>query len=303
MQQIEIFRAVMLAGSINQAAQQLALSQPSLSRTLRRIEDLVGFTLFDRTGNKLTPTLEARALLSSVEHVRNQLEGLHDAIDRIRTRGRGLFRFGASPSLARNLVPAALVGFRKRFPESLIHVDTLSLSDVVDYLALGRGECFLSIVPIEHKAIELRPLWPGRLVCLLPAGHRLAKRQRIEVSALEGEALILGDAETHYGTMVREVLQSGGCIPTVSMIVRVAETAIGMVAHNLGSAILDEFTAMGAASARVTVRPLDVLPSLQIYLIRSKGQASSRYVQTLEEGLLVALRELKAARPAADPSG
>src|SRR4051794_28257236 len=63
LRQIEVFRAVMISGSINGASQMLRVSQPSLSRVVRRTEDVLGFNLFERIRGRLVPTKEAGSLL------------------------------------------------------------------------------------------------------------------------------------------------------------------------------------------------------------------------------------------------
>ena len=285
-QQIETFRSVMLAGSVNAAARELGVSQPSLTRLVKRMEDLIGFRLFDLVKNRLIPTAEARILMQHVEYIGEQLDDLESAILRIGNEGRGLFRFGSSPSLGRALVPEALTRFRRRFPETPIHFDTIQLQAVVDYLVLGRGECFLSIVPVIHASLETRALWPARLVCLLPADHSLAARPNLRASDLRGEPLILSDPERWYGQQVQENLCAHGLDAEPSIILRVAENAIGLTARKLGISIVDEFSAMDAAGDLLVVRPLDVPAFFSLHIHTSRDAARSRYVHEFERAQL-----------------
>jgi DNA-binding transcriptional LysR family regulator len=287
---MEAFRAIMLAGSITAAARAQGLSQPSLTRTLRRIEDIVGFGLFERLGNRLAPTPEAQALLAKVQHLRGQLDTLDEAIGQIRLRGHGPFRLAASPAVARQLVPAALAGVRRHFPDAPLHLDTLPLSRVVDYLALGQGECFVTLEPISHPAVECRPIWPGYLVCVLPAGHALARRASLRPDDLTSHPLILCEPGTAYGEMQRQVLHEAGVDPVAGVIVRVAETAIGFAASGMGAAVLDEFTALDAASDKVVVRPLDSGPRFNLHLNRNTGVARSRHLRAFEDELMALLK-------------
>ncbi|UFN50516.1 LysR family transcriptional regulator [Roseomonas sp. OT10] len=289
-QQMETFRAVMHAGSVHGAARQLGTSQPSLTRILRRMEDLAGFALFQTVKGRLIPTGEARALLQGVEHVHHQLDALEEMMQRIARHGDGPFRFGASPSLGRAVVPAALVGFRRLFPEAELRFDTVALPNVVDYLALGRGECFLTIHPIAHPAIECRAIWPCGLCCLLPAGHRLAGRERIDPAEIAAEELILGEPETPHGEIVRDVFRGIGRTPNIRIVIRVTEAAIGLVAHGHGIAILDEFTALDAASERVVVRPLNAGTRMHACISRGQDLLRSRYAEVLEAEVLGVLR-------------
>lgn len=299
--QIDVFRAVMITGSLSSAAQQLNISQPSLGRSVKRTEDLVGFALFDRVRGRLLPTAEARSLFRSVQHIQEQLDGLGEVILRIANEGPGRFQLGASPSLARRLVPAALARFRMQFPGVPIHFDTVTLPNVVDYLALGRGDCFLSIAPIIHPMIESRAIWPGRLVCLLPPDHTLSAQPVIAVADLVGLPLIVFDPDTPHGRMVDDAFAEIGEKPTVSIVAKVAWTAIGLTAEGLGIAILDEFTAMEASRDRLTVRPMDLPPAFNVHLNRNKQAATSRFTEAFETAMLDLLSSREATSGASPP--
>ena len=288
--QIEVFRAVMIAGSLSGAAQQLNVSQPSLTRLVRRIEDQVGFPLFDRVKGRLLPTAEARMVFARIRHIQEQLDGLDEAIGQIARGDSGLFRLGASPSLAQRLAPQALARFRARFPAVPLHFDVLTLGQIVDYLALGRGECVLTMAPMGHPAIESRPLWPGRLACIMPAAHLLADRAAISPMDLLDQPLIVCEPDTPHGRLVHDLFAEIGAAPRVSVTSRFAETAIGLTEAELGIAVVDEFTAMGAASPHLAVRPLDTPPRFHIHLNRKGDAVHSRFAAAFEAELLALLR-------------
>jgi DNA-binding transcriptional LysR family regulator len=302
-QQIETFRAVMLTGSITAAAKELGVSQPSLTRLVKRTEDLVGFRLFEVVRNRLIPTAEARELMRHAEYIEEQLDGLDLAISRLRDAGTGLFRFGGSPSMGRALVPQTLARFRRQFPQAVLQYDTIQLQSVVDYLVLRRGECFLSVIPVSHAALERRALCPARLVALLPADHALAARETLNPVDLAGESLILSDPTRWYGQVVLQRLADAGLAAEPSVIVRVAESVIGLVRHGLGLGIIDEFSAMDAADAQLVLRPLDLPPFSALHLHRSRDAPRSRYIDAFEALLQTILEEGTAQRisPAPNP--
>lgn len=285
-QQIEAFRAVMLAGSVNAAARQLEISQPSLTRLIKRTEDLVGFRLFELIKNRLIPTAEARVLMQHAEYIGEQLDDLESAISRVRENGRGLFRLGSSASLGRGLVPEGLTRFRRRYPAAPIHFDTIQLQTAIDYLVLGRGELFLSIVPVIHSSLETRALWPARLVCLLPANHPLAAKSKVQATELEHEPLILSDPARWYGQQVQQTLAKCGLDAKPDIIVRVADNAIGLAARGLGIGIVDEFSVMDLHSDRVVVRSIEASPFAHLHIHTNRDAARSRYVQEFEEVVL-----------------
>ena len=78
--QLEVFRAVMLTGSISAAAHQLGIAQPTVTNTVRRLEDVLGALLFDRSGARLRPTALARQVfkvvnpsLAGFDHLTDQI--------------------------------------------------------------------------------------------------------------------------------------------------------------------------------------------------------------------------------------
>lgn len=286
-QQIETFRAVMQTGSISAAARQLGVSQPSLTRLLKRSADIVGLPLFDLVKNRVVPTAEARELIRYIEYLDERFEGLDGAIARLRGQGTGLFRFGGSPSLGRALIPEGLARFRRGFPDVRLHFDTIQLQSVVDYLVLGRGECFLSIVPVVHAALEIRTMCPARLVCVMPSDHSLAGEAVLRAADLAGEALILTDPSRWYGQRVIELIGEAGLDARPNTIVRVAESAIGLVRCGLGVAIIDEFSAMHV-DAGLAVRLLDIRPFSSLMLHRNGDAPRSRYVEAFKDELIAA---------------
>lgn len=283
--QIEVFRAVMITGSLTAASRELRVAQPSLSRLIRRVEDIAGFPLFLRSKGRLLPTPEARRLFASVEHIQAQIDGLAGVIGQIANGGSGLFRVGASPSLARRLIPDALAELRGTYADLRLQLDVVPLAGIVDYLALGMGECFVSMTPILNPAVSCVAVGLGRLAALLPRSHPLASRASLSASDLAGHPLVMCEAGSPHDLLVQALFAEIGAVPTSSTTVRFAELAIGMVAAGLGLAVVDEFTAMGAECDEVAVRPVRSETRLEVHLSRGRAQPASRFAASFETAL------------------
>ena len=78
LRQIEVFRAVMMAGSVTAAARTLRISQPAVSRLLRYTEDRLAAPLFSRVKGRIYPTAQARVLYEEVEKVYKGLDSVQD---------------------------------------------------------------------------------------------------------------------------------------------------------------------------------------------------------------------------------
>src|SRR4028119_559790 len=97
---IEIFHAVYVNGSVSAAARVLNISQPSVSKTLRHAESLLGFPLFHRTKGRLIPTEDAHSLFSEVSEIQDRVFALREAGRNLKRGAGSILRLSALPSLA-----------------------------------------------------------------------------------------------------------------------------------------------------------------------------------------------------------
>jgi DNA-binding transcriptional LysR family regulator len=286
LRQIEVFRAVMISGSINGASQMLGVSQPSLSRVVKRTEDVLGFQLFERVKGRLVPTKEAGVLLAMVRRVYQQIDELGDAVERLTEGETGLFRFGTTGSPGRCLVPAAIAGLHRDLPKLAFHVDVLLIDQIIDYLLFQRGECVVSIFPVRHPLVQSTALGHGGLVALIPPDHRFAGRQQISADDLAKEFLISFEPETPHGAIVADWFRAAKLAPPIGVQIRHIETAIGLVANCVGIAIVDEFAAADAATLPFSVVRIKASPRIHIYLSWRREMVRSHFFKRFEGALI-----------------
>jgi DNA-binding transcriptional LysR family regulator len=269
LKQIEYFRAVMETGSVSGAAALLCVSQPNVSRMLKYTETRLGLTLFERLKGRLHPTPEALALFRETQPLHAQLEHLQDAVRRIRNGETGRFIIGASPSLGRCVVPEVLSTLRAEFPALAVKLDILPVSQVIEYVAFGQGECACTIFPVEHPQIETETFASGSLMCAVPIGHRFANRMQLSAQEIAQEPLIGFEPNTPHGKIVQAYFAQAGLTPEFRSIVRFAESACALAEHGGGLALVDEFTMAGNAFPQLVALRLEVRNPFQIYLHRS----------------------------------
>ena len=263
--QIEVFRALMVAKTVTGAAEIMHISQPALSRMVKRMEDRVGFRLFDRVKGRLVPTPEADKLFADVEIIQKKVDDLNFTIHRLATGEDELFRFGGSPSLGNSIVPRALRQLRDSYPRLVVHVDIVAWNELLDYLLLRKGEFVLTVFPIEHPMVKNEKIGVGRMICAFGRDHRLADRERISAADLADEEIIGFVPESAHGRMIETIQRNAGVSFRFTTIVRFAETALFLAEQGLGVALIDEFTAMGAHRSIGVTRPLADDAHLTLY--------------------------------------
>jgi DNA-binding transcriptional LysR family regulator len=257
LRQIEVIRAIMVTGTVGGAARLLNVSSPGVSRVMKHAETSVGVKLFSRRGGRYSPTPQANAIFSQINGVYDKVEDLQFVISRIKRGANTELKIGSVPSIANVMVPRAIADLRKALPNLLIEVDILKIEDAIDYLLLGKGELVALSCKLDHALLSIEPLARGRLKCIVPEGHPLARRARVTADEIVKYPLIGVDPNDPYGRIMAGLFASHDLHYEVTIRARFGSTVCALVSHGLGIAIVDEFTL--AADQWPRLRALDIV--------------------------------------------
>lgn len=274
LRQIEVFRAVMLTGSITDAAQLLHVSQPGISRLVRHIENRLGVPLFERRKGKLLPTPEARALHTEIEKVYRGVKAIQDYAYDLKSGADAVLRVLSSPNTSLELVPHALSRISELYPKARLTLDTVPVAEMVRMLLAEQADIGISALHIDHPTLELRRVGTWRLVCVLPKGHPLARRDELSIRDILGHRLVSFDRETAQGRVIDGWFQEQRLERKVSVEVRSGRMACALVASGAGIAVVDDLTAR-AHAATLLSRPVPESPVFDIYAVRNRNSPES----------------------------
>ncbi|MGH6761032.1 MAG: LysR family transcriptional regulator [Phyllobacterium sp.] len=296
LRQIEVFHAVVIARSITGAAKALKVSQPSLSRTIRRMEDLLGVELFAREKGGLIPTSEALKIFDEVDNIIRQISGLGAQINRI-TRGEGsVFRVGATASVARALAPQALKTLSLGVPSLELFFDVLSVDQMEHYLVSGEGECLITIANISHALISTELIGKAALMAVVPRSHPLAAREKLTVHDLANVDFISFPQGGAHHLVVDRFLKKAGVSVNIKAVVRFSDTAIALANQDMGVALVDELTAMGPIGNDVVIKHIEKSPYFDVSVFWNHKHPRSRNLGKLVDILRTHLRQLDEER-------
>ena len=130
--QIEIFYEVYKRNSVSIAAKKLDISQPSVSKTLKTIENNIGYKLFTRKGKKFEPTQEADALHEHASLVTNQIKNFNYIVKTYKSRSADFINIGTTPSLANTIVPKLIKKYKESHPETKFNLINLNSIDLIE---------------------------------------------------------------------------------------------------------------------------------------------------------------------------
>lgn len=277
LRQIEVIRAIMVTGTVGGAARLLNVSSPGISRVMKHAEMSVGVKLFNRKGGRYSPTREANTIFNQINGVYDKVEDLQFVISRIKRGASIELKIASVPSIANVMVPRAIADVRKAFPNLLIDIDILKIEDAVDYLLLGKGELVALSHSIEHPMLICEPLARGRLKCIVPEDHPLARSARVSAEDIVKFPLIGIDPNDPYGRVMAAIFAKSSLRYDVSIRARFGSTVCALVTQGLGIAVIDEFTLLGGNWPNI--RALDIAEPtwFQTYVVHRRDATLSTY--------------------------
>jgi DNA-binding transcriptional LysR family regulator len=269
LRQIEVFRAIMLAGSVSAAGRMLHVSQPAISRMLALTEDRLGFKLFERQSTRLFPTAEARKLFAEVEGLYRGVERVNDLARNLARTGAGSLRIVASASYGERLVPVALQRLLQRNPGAQVSCRNVTYDELTARFLTGDADVGLSMEAPDHANLKGEELGRDALVCLMPASHPLAREPVVRPEALRGTPWIGYPPVAPLG---RTLEQWMGATAAASAAVEVHSpaTASAFAQQGLGAALVVRWSVPLAVAPGMVLRPLEPAASMGIWAVSSR---------------------------------
>lgn len=283
---IEVFRAVMTAGSVTAAAGLLHTSQPTLSRDLARLEQLLGYALFERERGRLKPTARARALFDEVER---SFQGLGRVIERAQALGRdddAELTVLCLPALSHALLPGALAALLAVHPGARVDITPAEPPLLEAWMSEQRFDLGLAEQANPLPGVRIEPVLEADEVAVLPAAHALAAQDRLALSDFQGQDFISLAADDPYRREIDARFEAAGVARRLRVQTHSAVAVCELVRAGLGLAIVNPLTAQACAGQGLVVRPLAVSIPYRV----SALLPLHRPAQPLAEQLLSALR-------------
>jgi DNA-binding transcriptional LysR family regulator len=245
---LRYFVAVAEELHFGRAAERLHIAQPSLSRGIRDLEQMLGADLFARTKRSVRLTDAGRTLLDEAPRALAEVERALDETRRVGRGEVGELRLGFLPSATVEVVPALVRASRAAFPA--VRLELLELLDDPQLEALRQERLDLGLLRTRDPSANLafEPLQRERLSVVVSHDHRLAGRRRVRFADLRDEALVLWPRSQAPETFdaVIEACRRAGFSPNVVQEAISAYTIIGLVAAGVGISVLA--SAYGARS-------------------------------------------------------
>lgn len=297
LRQIEVVRAVMLTGTISGAARMLNVSAPGISRLVKHTEESLGLRLFERRGGVYVPAREAAVIFDQLGRVFSGVENLNRSLASLQKGEAVNLSFASSPSVAQFIAARAVRQVRQRYPKLFIDLNILKIEETIDYLMLERGEFVMMSTAIENAGISNELAAEGRLAAIVPEGHPLAQQEQVSIHDLVQYPMIGVDPDDPYGAVCAQPLREAGLPIEYSMRGRFAQTVVSLVRHDLGVAVIDEFSVAELYMPGVVRVSLVETAPISIYIVTKTGRVLSGFADYAIQQLKRELKRATESRP------
>jgi DNA-binding transcriptional LysR family regulator len=293
--QLDAFRAVVLTGTVSAAAARMAVSQPAVSRLIADLERAVGFPLFERRNRRLHIRPEGEILYREVERSFVGVEKIAERAQEIRDYRTGHLRIAGMPAMSLGLLPKVVQGFRRVHPNVTVSVQIRSSQKVAEFVSAQQFDIGFAALPINQPGVAVDHFEPLPCVCVLPRGHRLAKRKTITPEMLSGESFISLGADSMLRYRVDQVFQAAGVARDMHIDTTISANALLLSSLGLGVSIIDPFTPLAFPSAEVAVRPFTPVVPYEFATVFPMQTTRSRVAEAFLEIFQSEVREFAAA--------
>ena len=248
------FIAVAREEHLTRAAEALGVPQPTLSRSMARLEEDLAVPLFSRPGRAIRLTRHGRLLLDAAERAVAALAGPVDRLAREADPARGRVALAFLHTLGTDAVPRLLRDFRAGHPDVRFTLVQGGADVLLARLLAGEVDICLTAPLPEEPGVAVRALDEQRIDLFVPASHRLARRPGIRLAEASGEDFIC--MEPGYGLRIiaDELCRAAGFAPRIAFEGEEVATASGLVGAGLGVALLPATPSLLADPAIAGVR-------------------------------------------------
>jgi DNA-binding transcriptional LysR family regulator len=271
-----MFQVVMRTRNLTAAARLLDVTQPAVSHALKELEAQIGFVLFHRSSGPLRPTPEAEALLPEIERLFAQVGSFRLRVDELRGDTVGHLSVASVPSSAVRLLPSAIAALRASRPGVRVKLLVNTVAEVAGRIKDEAVDLGFVLSPIEHTGIASLPLLDTRIVAYVPAAHPLAQAPVVSADSLAGVATIIPTQQTVPGQLLHSSLDSRTIAALDLMECNNASSALSMVSHGVGVALMDPLSLGAGIPSGVVCRPFEPAVAISVIAIHSRHRALSK---------------------------
>lgn len=236
--------------NFHRAARACNVSQPTMSAQIRKMEQELGVTLFERSPRNLILTAAGEMAVKRARSILNEVAQLRDEAARYAESGTRRLHLGVFPTLGPYLLPHVVPHFMQRFPQTEILLTEEKTGVLLRRLVDGQIDAALLALPVDDPHLTGRVLFHEPFRIAMPAGHPLAAGDAVPLDALSSQRLMLLEEGHCLRDQALELCRYSGARELDEFRGTSLETLRQMVIAGMGVTLLPLLACLGPAASR-----------------------------------------------------
>lgn len=241
LRQLQVFESVARLLSFTRAAEELFLSQPTVSMQIKKLETDIGLPLTEQIGKKISLTETGKALYDATQDIFGTLNRLEMLIDDQKGLRSGQLRV-AVVTTANYFMPRLLGRFCQEYPGISVSLEVTNREHILERMSGNLDDLYLIGEPPKSTELEFQPYLANPMVVIAPVDHPLAKQKSIPVSTIAKEPFITRERGSGTRIAMEKLFNDAGCELNVRMELGNNESIKQAVLGGLGLSVLSYHT-------------------------------------------------------------
>ncbi|PMB17350.1 LysR family transcriptional regulator [Fischerella thermalis] len=289
--QLKVFEAAARHGSFTRAAEELFLTQPTVSMQIKQLTKSVGLPLFEQVGKRLYLTEAGRELYATCRQIFDTIAQFEMKVADLKGLKQGQLRL-AVITTAKYFIPRLLGPFCQLYPGIEISLQVTNHEGILERMTNNMDDLYIMSQVPEHLDVSYQQFLENPLVVLAPINHPLAKEKNIPIQRLADEPFIMREPGSGTRRAVQQLFDQCGVTVKVKLELGSNEAIKHAIAGGLGISVLSRHTLL-PDSGDLTILDVEHFPiKRDWYMVYPSGKQLSIVARTYFEYLLDAAKQI-----------
>lgn len=205
--QLEYAVALDTYGSFVAAAEKRAVTQPTLSMQIQKLEEELGVKLFDRSTQPIKATAQGKKVIEQARLIIREANRIYELINEEKGVVEGTLRLGIIPTIAPYLVPIFVKTMAEKYPELRMEISELTTSVIIERLKNDQLDCGLLATPLDEPELNEMPIYYEPFVVYVANTNPLAKKTTLQASDINSDEIWLMNEGHCFRSQVLQICQ------------------------------------------------------------------------------------------------
>jgi LysR family transcriptional regulator, low CO2-responsive transcriptional regulator len=288
--QLKVFEAAARHGSFTRAAEELFLTQPTVSMQIKQLTKSVGLPLFEQVGKRLYLTEAGRELFATCSQIFETIAQFEMKVADLKGVKQGQLRL-AVITTAKYFIPRLLGQFCQLYPGIDISLQVTNHEGILDRMTRNMDDLYIMSQVPDHLDVNFQPFLENPLVVLAPINHPLVGEKNLTIQRLANEPFIMREPGSGTRRAVQKLLDEHGVSVKVKLELGSNEAIKQAIAGGLGISVLSRHTLLPDAGD-LAVLDVEHFPiKRNWYMVYPNGKQLSIVARAYYDYLLSAAKE------------